>query len=253
MSIDDAGRATPLAFEDRLAIATPEGVEIELTLAGIGSRFIAGTIDFLIQICVIVALAVILQPAGDAGTAIFTSVVFGVIFFYDVLFEVLGRGRTPGKRLSGLRVVRSGGRPITLTRSALRNVLRIIDILPGFYAVGMTVIFITSRNQRVGDLAAGTHVVRDRYGDRRGGAAPAALPPVELGSAATWDVSAVSGDDVAAVRAFLERRDTLQPEARSAIAAELYSRLRPRVGGASEHMANEKFLERLVAAKAARS
>ncbi len=252
MSTDDAGRAVPVAFEDRLAIATPEGVEVELTLAGIGSRVIAGLIDFVIQLCVIVALAVILKPAGNAGAAIFTSGVFGLIFFYDVLFEVLGGGRTPGKRWTGLRVVRSGGRPITLTRSALRNVLRIIDILPGFYAVGMTVIFVTQRNQRIGDLAAGSYVLRDRHGDRGGSEASPALPAVELGSAAMWDVSAVSGEDVAAVRAFLERRETLQVAARSAIANEFCTRLRPRVGGASEYMPDEQFLERLVAAKAAR-
>ena len=59
-----------------------------------------------------------------------------------------------------------GGRPVTFARSAVRNLLRLIDILPGFYAVGMTVIFITSRNQRIGDLAGGTYVVRDRHGDR---------------------------------------------------------------------------------------
>jgi uncharacterized RDD family membrane protein YckC len=253
MSTEDSSRGTRLTFEDRLAIATPEGVEIELTLAGVGSRFIAGAIDFVIEVCVIIALAVILEPAGSAGAAIFSSAVFGVIFFYHVLFEVLGGGRTLGKRWTGLRVVRSGGRPVTLTRSALRNILRIVDILPGFYAVGMTVIFVTPLNQRVGDLAAGTLVVRDRHGDRRRAKAAAMAPPVDLGSAATWDVSAVSGEDVAAVRAFLERRETLRPEARATIAAELCSRLRPRVGGASESMANEHFLQYLVAAKAARS
>src|SRR5688572_13002889 len=155
MSTDDDLRAAPVGFDDRLAIATPEGVEVELTLAGIGSRFIAAGIDFTIQIVVIIALAVLLRPAGDAGFAIFTSGAFALIFFYDVLFEVLGRGRTPGKRVTGLRVVGPGGRPIALVRSAVRNILRIIDILPGFYAVGMTVIFITPRNQRIGDLVAG--------------------------------------------------------------------------------------------------
>src|SRR5688500_1158817 len=166
MSTDDERRAAPVSFEDRLAIATPEGVEVELTLAGVGSRFIAGAIDFSIQIVVIVALSVVLRQLGDAGFAIFTSASFLLIFFYDVLFEVLGGGRTPGKRACGLRVVASGGRPITLGRSAVRNILRIIDILPGFYAVGMVVVFATPRNQRIGDLVAGTHVVRDRHGDR---------------------------------------------------------------------------------------
>jgi uncharacterized RDD family membrane protein YckC len=160
MSTDEfrraGGRVDPISFEDTVAIATPEGVEVELTLAGVGSRVIAGVIDFTIQLAVIISLALITRPAGDAGAAIFTSAAFGMIFFYDVLFEVLGRGRTPGKRWTGVRVVRTGGRPITLARSAVRNILRLIDILPGFYAVGMTTIFITSQNQRIGDLAAGS-------------------------------------------------------------------------------------------------
>jgi uncharacterized RDD family membrane protein YckC len=239
-------------FEDRLAIATPEGVEVELTLAGIGSRFIAGGIDFAIQLVVIGALAVILNQASAAGVALFTSLAFALIFFYDVLFEVLGRGKTPGKRLTGLRVVRSGGRPITFVRSALRNILRIVDILPGFYAVGMTTIFITAHNQRLGDLAAGTHVVRDRHGDRGAAAAPPPPTHVAPGPAAAWDVSAVSAGDVAAVRTFLERRADIDRSARTAIARELADRLRPLVGGAPEGMADEIFLELLVAAKAAR-
>jgi uncharacterized RDD family membrane protein YckC len=246
------GRVNPISFEDRVAIATPEGVEVELILAGIGSRFIAGAIDFTIQLVVIVSLGLITRPAGDAGAAIFSSAAFAMIFFYDVLFEVLGRGRTPGKRWTGLRVVREGGRPITLARSALRNILRLIDIMPGFYAVGMTTIFITSRNQRIGDLAAGTHVVRYRHGDKRR-RRESGLLDIDPGPAVSWDVAAVSQDDVAAVRAFLERRYQLRAEHRVAIAGELASRLRPRVGGAPPDVGDESFLELLVAAKAARA
>jgi uncharacterized RDD family membrane protein YckC len=252
MSSDDPSRRAPVTFDDRLAIATPEGVEVELTLAGIGSRFIAGGVDFTIQVIVIVALALLLQPAGDAGVAIFSSAMFAIIFFYDVLFEVLGRGKTPGKRWAGLRVVRAGGRPITLVRSALRNILRVIDILPALYAVGMITIFVTPRNQRLGDLAAGTHVVRDRHGGRREAVSSPAPEPIDLGEAATWDVSAVTAEDVGTVRAYLERRGRLKPEARDEIAAELARRLRPRVGGAHEAFGDERFLELLVAAKSAR-
>jgi uncharacterized RDD family membrane protein YckC len=252
MSTDDSGRATPVGFEDRLPIATPEGVEVELTLAGIGSRFISAGIDFAIQILVLIALAVLLRPAGDAGLAVFTSLSFALIFFYDVLFEVLGRGKTPGKRSVGLRVVGPAGRPITLVRSAVRNIMRIIDILPGFYAVGMTVIFITRRNQRIGDLVAGTHVVRDRHGDRFP-APEAIIHRIDTGPAATWDVSAISADDVATARAFLERREALRPQARTELAAQLASRLRPRVVGAQPAIGDERFLELLVAVKAERS
>jgi uncharacterized RDD family membrane protein YckC len=237
-----------MSLEDRLRIATPEGVEVELTLAGIGSRFIAGAMDYTIQLVVIVAMALILQPAGGAGAAIFTSGAFAMIFFYDVLFEVLGGGRTPGKRAGGLRVVRSGGRPITFSRSALRNILRLIDILPGMYAVGMTVIFISPRNQRVGDLAAGTYVVRDRIGDPRP-SRMAALPDIDTTPAETWDVTAVSAEDVATVRAFLERRHDLRGESRRAIGGQLASRLRPRVGGVPPNLSDEHFLELLEAVK----
>jgi RDD family len=142
---------------------------------------------------VILGAARILEPAGDAGAAIFVSASFLMIFYYDVLFEVLGGGRTPGKRLNGLRVVRGGGRPVTLVRSALRNILRLIDILPGVYAIGMTVMFISPRNQRVGDLAAGTYVIRDRHGDRRRIREPGPME-IDPGPAATWDVTAVSQD-----------------------------------------------------------
>jgi uncharacterized RDD family membrane protein YckC len=251
MSADDDRRATPVSFEDRLPIATPEGVAVELTLAGIGSRFISAGMDFAIQIVVITALGFLLRPAGDAGFAVFTSLSFALIFFYDVLFEVFGRGRTPGKRASGLRVVGPAGRPITFVRSAVRNLLRLIDILPGFYAVGMTVIFVTPRNQRIGDLTAGTYVVRDRHGGRS--PAPGWVPQVDTAPAANWDVSAVSADDVATVRAFLERRYRLESQARRRLAGQLASRLRPRVGGAPPRMQEETFLELLVAAKAERS
>jgi uncharacterized RDD family membrane protein YckC len=242
-----------MTFEDRLVIATPEGVDVELTLAGIGSRFMAGAVDLIIQILVGTALFVLLVPIGEAGAAVFTVATFAMIFFYDVLFEVLGGGRTPGKRLNGLKVVRAGGRPITLVRSAVRNLLRVIDILPAFYALGMLVVFATPRNQRIGDLVAGTHVIRERAGGR-GAHAPPGLPRrADPERARGWDLSGVTAEDVAAVRAFLERRGDLERAARNRLAAEFAERLRPRVAGAPERVGDEEFLELVVAAKAARA
>jgi hypothetical protein len=172
-----------------------------------------------------------------------------MIFFYDVLFEVLGGGRTPGKRVNGLRVVRSGGRPITFSRSALRNILRLIDILPGMYAVGMTVMFISPRNQRVGDLAAGSYVVRDRHGELPPSRRQIVVPDIDTTPARTWDVTAISAEDVATVRSFLERRYDLRDEARRTIGRELAGRLRPRVGGVQSDLSDERFLELLAAVK----
>jgi hypothetical protein len=102
-------------------------------------------------------------------------------------------------------------------------------------------------------LLAGTHVVRDRHGDRTRPGPPAFDELQDPGEAADWDVSAISGEDVTTVRAFLERREQLAGHPRNALAADLAGRLRPRVGGSHERLADEQFLELLAAAKAARS
>jgi uncharacterized RDD family membrane protein YckC len=244
-----------MEYEDRVRISTPEGVDVELTLAGIGSRFIAAIFDLLIQGAVLLAAAVALGVIGGDGTgfarAIFYVVFFLVFFAYDVLFEVRSRGRTLGKRWTGLRVVRSGGRPITFVPSCVRNVMRLVDLLPAFYALGMLSIFVTERNQRLGDLAAGTLIVRERPGGLRERPAPA--EPAAARVADGWDVSAVSAQDVGTVRQFLARRSSLETGARAELAGDLERRLRPLVAGAPERLAAEEFLERLAAAKADRA
>ena len=244
-----------MEYEDRVRISTPEGVDVELTLAGIGSRFIAALLDLLMQGSVLLAAAFALGVLGGNGTglaqAAFSIIFFLVFFGYDVLFEVRSRGRTLGKRWTGLRVVRTGGRPITFVWSCVRNVVRVVDILPAFYALGMLSIFVTARNQRLGDLAAGTLVVRERPGGLRG--RPAAEAPAATRASDGWDVSAVSARDVGTVRQFLGRRGALEARARAELARELERRLRPRVAGAPEHLEPEEFLERLAAAKADRA
>ena len=235
-----------------MRISTPEGVDVELTLAGIGSRFIAAFFDLAIQWSVIIATAVLLGVTGGGGDgwekAVFAIVFFLVFFGYDVLFEVRSRGRTLGKRWTGLRVVRTGGRPVTFIPSCVRNVMRLVDILPvpPLYAVGMLSIFFTSKNQRLGDLAAGTLVVRERPGSFK--AEPAAGPATAR-AADGWDVSAISAQDIGTVRQFLARRQGLADGARAELAGELERRLRPRVAGAPEGLQAEDFLERLSAAK----
>ncbi|CAA9500969.1 MAG: hypothetical protein AVDCRST_MAG30-1906 [uncultured Solirubrobacteraceae bacterium] len=258
-----------MQYEDRLTISTPEGVDLELTLAGIGSRFTASLIDHTIQFALVaVAIGALLGlsaldvgpsgveaddgSSGALATAAVTLFGFAVFWGYDVLFEVRGGGRTPGKRLTGLRVVRAGGRPVGFVASGIRNVLRVVDILPGFYGLAMAVMFGTPRNQRLGDIAAGTVVVRERKGGRRQAATEApgarALPDT-----AGWDVSGVGAQDIAVVRRFLERRSALAEGPRAELAADIASRVRPRVAGAPADLGPEPFLEALSAAKAARA
>ena len=252
-----------MQYEDRLSIPTPEGVELELTLAGVGSRFVAFLIDQAIQWAVIIALVLALAGlgdglgGGDGGSAALVAAAVLVLAFlvqlvYDVGFETLGSGRTPGKRWTGLRVVRMGGGAVNFTTSAVRNVLRLVDFLPTAYLVGMVAILATPRNQRLGDLVAGTLVVRERRASTPPPPPWEALAPGTDEDLAAWDVSAVTADEVATVRRFLERRHTLAPEARGRLARELASRLRPKVAGPPSEGSAEAFLAALVAAKARR-
>jgi len=249
-------------YEDRFRLRTPEGVDLDLTLAGVGSRFTAAIVDLLLQGMIVLALAIALlggtaflgETTSALGAAIFFIGYFLVIFGYDILFEVFASGRTPGKRWTGLRVVRVGGQPVGFVTSAIRNLLRIVDILPGLYAVGTVAILVTSKNQRVGDLAAGTLVVRDRTGissqdvarREQARAGPAETP------ATAWDVTAVGAEEVAAVRSFLDRRWDLEPGARSEVARTLAHALQSKVGGYPDYLGPESFLEQLAAQKAAR-
>jgi uncharacterized RDD family membrane protein YckC len=242
-------------YEDRIRIATPEGVDLELVLGGVGSRFTSAMVDFIIQTTAVVvcALVFMLGVGGGIGAALTAIASFVILFVYDVAFEVWNGGRTPGKRLNGLRVVVADGRPITFVRSAARNLMRIIDVYVFF--VGAFVILVTKQNQRLGDLIADTLVVRELAAPsavtRMEPSIPAPAPiPVDMPA---WDVSAVTADELAAVRSFLMRRNEITSEARVQISGMLAQKLRPKVVGIdTSGLADELFLSELARVKAAR-
>ena len=120
-------------FEDTMTITTPEGIDLQLSLAGLGSRFSAALVDLLIQGVLIGGVAVVLGSAFALrgwGLAGYMVAVFVVFVAYNIVFEVLASGRTPGKRLNGLRVARVGGFPVGFLASAIRNTFRLVDIAP---------------------------------------------------------------------------------------------------------------------------
>jgi uncharacterized RDD family membrane protein YckC len=239
-------------YEDRLTITTPEGVELELQLAGLGSRFVAQVIDLLIKATAILLLVVALSIAGLTGIAIMIPAVVLILYAYDVVFETFSNGRTPGKRAARLRVVKAGGEPVDFMSSAIRNVLRLVDGLPTSYVPGTISILATKRNQRLGDLAAGTIVIHEEP------VATAVLPPHAAWQpppppvTAVWDVSAVSAEELSAVRSFLERRWSLDPAARHRLGFQLADVLWPKVAGAPNGLPPEVFLEQLAQQKSAR-
>jgi len=171
--------------EETLITETPERVPLEFALASIGNRFLAVAIDHFFQFLSMFLIAwLFLSIAGYSGSdvvdapealmaqapkwtiAILIVIVFLIFSGYFILFEWLWNGQTPGKRLLKLRVIREDGRPLTLWEAVARNLLRIADAAPGFvipiYSIGLIVIFLSDRDQRVGDIFAGTVVIRER-------------------------------------------------------------------------------------------
>jgi len=238
-------------LDNRVTFATPEGVVLELVLAGLGSRFLARLLDTVIQGALIIALAIGIAATRAPGWILAMSFgfIFLIVFAYDVLFEVLNNGRTIGKQAAGIRVLGQGGEPIRFLASAVRNIVRIIDFLPVFYLVGSISIVTTEHDQRLGDLAAGTIVARDRFPGLTLTAPPITVTPAAV---ATWDVSAVSTTEVQAVRQFLDRRLDLRAPARAYFAADLVNRLAPKVVGIPPNSHPEYVLEGIVMAKQGR-
>jgi uncharacterized RDD family membrane protein YckC len=158
---------------DQLNIDTPELVSIEFPLAGIGSRFIAILVDSLIlgaTLILLVFLAAFILPAlgyfgsksASWGIGIFLLILFLLFWGYFALFEAFNNGRTPGKRVAKIRVIHQSGRGVNFAEALARNLVRIIDYLPGFYGVGIAAMFMSRQSQRLGDMVAGTLVVRER-------------------------------------------------------------------------------------------
>jgi uncharacterized RDD family membrane protein YckC len=255
---------------DRLVGLSPEGLEQTLPLAGIASRAIAGVIDLAVAFVLIVLVSVAFDGDGVAA-AVRAILIFLILFFLPILFDVLDSGRGVGKRVVGLRVVTLRGGPIRARTSAIRNLLRIVDFLPTFYLVGGSMVLFSQTGQRLGDLAAGTVVTFtpgriERKKKKKASTvtfvgAPVVAPPtspllvaevVHGVSVLTVDATRVSAAEAGLVQSFLARRATLPEAARIRLAADIAGRLRPNVVGISPDVADEDFLEILARVKAAR-
>jgi uncharacterized membrane protein SpoIIM required for sporulation len=227
---------TPLQLEQTVNVETPELVVLTYSIAGIGSRVVAALVDLVICVAAMALLAgatLALEipmrvgngPLGRGGSWLVAFLVLGqfaILWGYYVLFEGLRDGQTPGKRLFRLRVVREGGYSVDFAASALRNLVRVLDLQPGFiYLVGLGTMLATKRNRRLGDLVAGTIVVREDVG---------ALPPAPQRQRAPGAESApalqtqLSEDEYVVLGRFVERWSSLDPLRRAAIAQQLATR-----------------------------
>ena len=255
---------------DQLSIETPELVAIEMPLAGIGSRFIALIVDYLIWcagVLVLVFLGALLLPAiymfsrisSQWAVALVIFIVFLVNWGYFTLFEAFGNGRTPGKRVARIRVIQRSGRAIGLFESMARNLLRYVDQFPfPLHVVGVISMFVTRQHQRLGDLAAGTLVVRDReeeaplWGETGARTFTSqifepAAPPPEPYAALTLPptgIARLSPADLEVMEEFFARRLDMSLPTREALAKRIAAAIQAKSGlELPQEVSFETFLE----------
>jgi uncharacterized RDD family membrane protein YckC len=233
-------------YHDHLAISTPEAVDVVLDLAGPGTRISSGAIDLAGQLLLgglgALALHALSGPLGPDWTSVLAAIGgFALLFVYDLAWELLNDGRTPGKALLGLRVVRDDGRRVDGASSALRNLLRLVE-LPLAYAPGIIMVTLTRRHQRLGDLVGGTLVVREPRRTSRALAAPAEGAGTDAADDLRLDTAGLTDHDRSTARAFAARHATLDPEERRALAAAIAAALRARLGGVPPDVGDEALV-----------
>jgi len=218
----------PTDFRQHLEVETPEHVILDYEIAGLGSRALAAILDTLIIIGWVLLLWMLLLRFGpDLGSwagAVMVLTSFASFWGYFAFFEGLRGGQTPGKRRMGIRVVRDTGHPVTFGAAALRNVLRIADAIPPPYLLGALLVGIHPRGKRLGDMVAGTVVVRDQPAIQAGETPPAP----QTGELEAAGVPELTDEEFHFLREFSERGPTLPEEVRGRLAARLTARLAER-------------------------
>lgn len=240
---------------DKLTIDTPEQVELEFPLAGIGSRFLAMFVDTILQGIAVILLLVLLAIAGAGNVlprlgelrkwelALYIVGAFSIYWAYFVLFETFWRGQTPGKRQAGIRVLKDSGREITLREAIGRNLLRSVDALPGIYFVGMISVFLSRQNKRLGDYVAGTVVVHERSADE----AQPFWNTRENDGLTFGGIETLTPEEIQMIEIFLSRRLDLPASIRQQTAERIFQHICSKVSAPDEQKQDiENFLELVV-------
>lgn len=208
--------------EQEPAWITPDAVALDVDLATVGSRGIAYLLDLTIVLTalLLVQLAQMLLGGGgfvDGWWAIMILLLaaFALQFGYPIGFEVLWRGRTLGKAVMGLRVITVEGAPVGFRHSAIRAIAAVFELLSTLGILAIATSLASARGQRLGDLAAGTVVVRERRSNRSIAAVQHPVPPGWEGYTAQLDTSHLDARDEAVIRDALRRAEQLRPSART--------------------------------------
>lgn len=228
----------PVDLRQHYGVETPEHVEVRLELAGVGSRMAAAVLDTIIIYLSLVGITLVgskvlgsgLGSAGSWFLAFLILLVYGLVWGYFAAFEAWNGGRTLGKQALGIRVVMDTGQRVTTGAAVVRNLVRLLDCYFPFFPIvpAMLLMFINKSNKRLGDMAAGTIVVRDRPTDWSLGAVPAPADqgedePVEVGP------PELSDDEFRLLDRFLGRLNDLDPAVQVRITQELARRFEDRI------------------------
>lgn len=219
--------SSPPDFRQHLEVETPEHVVLDYEIAGLGSRALAAIVDTLLLSLWLIAMTLIMARVvaalGEWVLAILTVLGFLSVWCYFTFFEGLRNGQTPGKRWLGIRVVLDTGHAVTFGAAVARNLLRIADFLPPPYLIGAIFVAAHPRGKRLGDLVAGTVVVRDRPVEAA--IAPPAVAANSQSELTAAGVPELSDEEFHFLREFAERAPQLPQEIRARVAARLTERL----------------------------
>jgi uncharacterized RDD family membrane protein YckC len=236
-----------MSFDDTKTVVTPEQVTLTYALAGIGTRFGAMLLDTFAQgvaIGAIIALLMLVLPSvnwvrlsfvGEMAPswimAIAMLAFFGILWGYFIFWETVWSGRTPGKWVTGIRVVRDGGYPIDFRAAFVRNIVRYVDFLPAFYGTGALMVFLSRDSKRLGDYAAGTIVVVDARPLPRQTEAEQHLASYPLlGDPALLNLRALRREQFLVVERYLARSAELPVTVRMELARKIAEPLLPVIG-----------------------
>ncbi|HSJ44759.1 MAG TPA: RDD family protein, partial [Euzebyales bacterium] len=237
-------------------LVSPEAVPLDLAEATVGSRGAAVLIDWALQGIVVIAVTLSAQSAlrsallpGWVAPTVSLVLTFVVWFGYPIAFETAwsGGGRTPGKAALGLRVVTVEGAPVRFRHAAIRAALGLVDFAATFGLAAVVSSLVSRRHQRLGDLVAGTVVLRERTGAGPSTSRDFAVPPAVVAIADTLDVSGLTARDYGVVRSYLLRADALPDQRRDALGTELLTALAPRLGDVPNGYPSEVLLEAIAA------
>ena len=244
-------------MNEQVSVETPEQIDINFQQAGIGSRFYAALIDTaLLTLISLVGYYVNRRFISELGDivgnwlgALGGILVFAIFWGYYMVFEATTNGQTFGKLALGLRVIKEGGYPIGFADAAIRNLVRVVDFLPFFYGVGLLCMMLNRNWQRLGDLAAGTLVIKTTRtelkptgGGSHVGNQSISIPPRDLIYTAWIQPTLVTEREMRVIREYLTRRATLPGHRRSELARTIASPIVEKMGGRGS-ISYSRFLE----------